>query len=245
MRVLPAIDIQGGRCVRLLQGKFDRVTEYSDDPVEVAERFSTLPVQELHVVDLDGARTGAQDNASVIARIRERTPLAVQLGGGIRDRQALEHWFGLGVARCVVGSVAVTAPDRVGAWLDEFGVDRIVIALDVDASNGTPRVASHGWTRSTGATLWDCLETWGRHGAVQVLCTDIARDGAMAGPNIGLYAEILERYPALWLQASGGIRDVGDIEALRTAGVPAAITGRALLDGRITEAELGSFLQDA
>ncbi len=246
MRVIPAIDLRDGRCVRLLKGDFDQTTEYSDNPTEVAARFARFDVADLHIVDLDGARTGLQANSSAIREITLAAPLAVQVGGGIRDRRALEHWFENGVARCVIGSVAVEDPATVMSWLAEFGPDRIVLALDVrTGDDGEPYPATHGWTHTSSQTLWDCLERYHDGGARHVLCTDISRDGAMTGPAVELYAEIVARYPRIELQASGGVRNAGDLDALRRCGAAAAITGRALLDGRIAAEEIASFQPNA
>lgn len=246
MNVIPAIDLHGGKCVRLYQGDFSRTTEYSDDPVGVARSFGGLGTTDLHIVDLDGAQTGAQANREIVAAILGETTLTIQLGGGIRDRQAVADWLDAGVARCVIGSLAVTDPDAVKSWLASFGGDRLVIALDVRFDgHGVPLVTTHGWTRASDTTVYESLGEYVAAGVRHVLCTDVSRDGAMSGPNVELYRRILERFPALRLQASGGVRDVGDLRALRDHGIPAAITGRALLDGRITTKELGEFRRNA
>lgn len=246
MRIIPAIDIKGGKCVRLLQGRFDAVTHYSDEPADVAQRFAALDVSDLHVVDLDGARTGRQTNTEAIRRIKATTAFDIQLGGGLRHRDALEHWFANGVCRCVIGSLAVHDPAQVAGWLNEFGGDRIVLALDVSIdTNGSPLIATDGWTRTSNKTLWRCLDDYVAAGAQHVLCTDISRDGAMAGPNVDLYRDIVARYPGLQLQASGGIRHASDLRTLEKSGIPAAISGRALLDGAITADEVASFRQSA
>ena len=244
MRIIPAIDLHEGKCVRLLKGDFDAVTEYSADPGAVGRQFSALAVEDLHIVDLDGARTGHQDNRATVKTIATASGLRVQLGGGIRSRDDVATWLDAGVARCVVGSAAIKEPQTVATWIHEFGPDAIVLALDVriDAAN-VPMLTTHGWTEDAGTSLWDCLDAYpdARH----VLCTDVSRDGAMSGPNFELYVEILNRYPSLQLQASGGVREIGDLELLRELGVPAAITGRALLDGRITAEEVASFPRSA
>lgn len=246
MRIIPAIDLKDGKCVRLFRGDFEQTTEYSRDPAAVGRRFSALDVMDLHIVDLDGARSGAQQNAAIVAEIARESGLQVQLGGGIRSRQDVARWLGNGVTRCVVGSVAINEPGRVKEWIAEFGADAVVLALDVKLDEtGTPWLTTHGWTEDSGLSLWDCLNTYSDAGAVHVLCTDVARDGAMSGPNFALYAEILQRYHTLQLQASGGVRNVDDLEMLRELGLPAAITGRALLDGEISEAEVTSFRRDA
>jgi phosphoribosylformimino-5-aminoimidazole carboxamide ribotide isomerase len=246
MRIIPAIDLKGGKCVRLFQGDFEQTTEYSDNPAEIAARFSQLKVRDLHVVDLDGARSGTQHNRSRVEQIIAQTELDVQLGGGIRTRDTVADWLSLGIARCVVGSTAVKQPLEVRDWFDEFGADRLVLALDIKlAEDSTPMLTTDGWTEASDMTLWDAIETYQSSGLRHVLCTDVSRDGALAGPNIDLYFEILRRYPELQLQASGGVRNIGDLEALRDAGMPAAITGRAMLDGRITAQEVAVFQQNA
>jgi len=245
MRIIPAIDLKEGKCVRLVQGDFDKTTEYSDNPAEIAERFSALKVRDLHVVDLDGARSGTQQNRSSIERIIARSELDVQLGGGIRKRDTVADWLSLGISRCVIGSTAIKQPDEVRGWFDEFGGDRIVLALDIKlAEDSTPMLTTDGWTKASEMTLWDAIDAYQSSGLRHVLCTDVSRDGALSGPNIELYFEILRRYPDLQLQASGGVRDIADLEALRDAGMPAAITGRAMLDGRITAQEVATFQQN-
>ena len=245
MKIIPAIDLHDGKCVRLYKGDFGKVTHYSDQPLEIARTYAALSVDDLHVVDLDGARTGSQMNARVVREICAETPLDVQLGGGIREDERVRYWLENGVARCVVGSVAVVEPERVGTWIEDFGADRIVLALDVSIEKDGPVLATHGWTKSAGIRLWDLLDRYSSLGATHLLCTDIGRDGAMSGPNFDLYATLLHRYPGIRLQASGGVRDIGDIRRLRDIGVPAAITGKAMLDGKITAAEVESFLQSA
>jgi phosphoribosylformimino-5-aminoimidazole carboxamide ribotide isomerase len=246
MIVIPAIDLQDGKCVRLFQGDFSKTTEYSDDPAAIARQFAELNTSVLHVVDLDGARSGTQQNRSIITRIASESRLAVQLGGGIRSRETLIQWFDAGVTRCVIGSLAVTEPDTVKSWLEEFNADKLVLALDVNIDeNGTPRLTTHGWTRPSGKSLFDCIDDYRAVGLRHVLCTDVSRDGAMAGPNFDLYTDLLARYPNLQLQASGGVRNVGDLLEFQRIGVAAARSGRALLEGQISPTEVASFQQDA
>lgn len=246
MIVIPAIDMKDGCCVRLYQGNFDRQTEYSKDPVAVARRFETFGCSRLHVVDLDGARSGEQKNRTIISRIGKATSFAIQLGGGIRDADAVGRWLDAGVSRCVVGSIAVEQPEVVMRWLGTFGEEKIVLALDVRLdADGIPILATRGWTQDSGMTLWQCVDDYLETGLRHILCTDIDRDGAMSGPNIELYREFVARYPHIELQASGGVRDIRDLVLLRAAGAAAAITGRALLDGRISKEELATFLRAA
>ncbi len=246
MNVIPAIDIKDGKCVRLYQGDFENSTEYSSDPAEIARQFAGLATSDLHIVDLDGAQSGSQQNREIVAAIASESRQAVQLGGGIRDAATVAAWLDAGVSRCVIGSLAIMEPDTVKAWLNRFGKERIVLALDVkiDEQN-EPIVTTHGWTRKSEMTLFECIDEFMSSGLQQVLCTDVSRDGAMTGPNLDLYASIVDRYPDLELQASGGVRHIDDLQQLRRIGVPAAISGRALLDGKITVEEIESFLQSA
>lgn len=246
MKIIPAIDLQGGKCVRLFQGDFEQTTHYSDDPVAVARLFAEMRTENLHVVDLDGARSGRQANREIIASIAADSGMSVQIGGGIRDHATVKSWLAAGATRCVIGSLAITDPDAVKSWIVEFGGDHIVLALDVNIDDvGTPLITTHGWTRASDTSVYECIEIFRDVGLRHVLCTDVSRDGALAGPNIELYASILEIFPELQLQASGGVRNMQDLEALRDSGIPAAITGRALLDGRISTAEVRSFRQSA
>ena len=243
MLLVPAIDLRGGRCVRLLQGRFDAETVYSDDPLEILQRYQTLGARTIHVVDLDGARDGSQGNRPAIARLAAVPGVRLQVGGGVRSRAVADELLALGVERVVVGSVAVTEPDEVAAWLRDLGAHRVVLAFDVRIDEGgTPRLATHGWEKQTRTSLWDAVESFGRHGLRHVLCTDVARDGALSGPNVELYTEAARRYPAIEWQASGGVSAAGDLHALAKTGVAAVVSGRALLEGRLGKKELEPFL---
>lgn len=244
MKIIPAIDIKDGKCVRLLQGDFEKTTEYSSDPTEIARQFAAFAATDLHLVDLDGARFGKQMNKAIVAAIASVSNLEIQLGGGIRDAETVSNWLATGVTRCVIGSLAVTEPDTVKAWLSRFGGDKIVLALDVKLDEQKePLLTTHGWTRDTNTSLFECIKDFMSAGLQHVLCTDVSRDGAMAGPNIELYERVLASFPDLQLQASGGVRNIDDLEKLRRIGVPAAISGRALLDGKITAEEIETFLR--
>ena len=247
MQLIPAIDLRGGRCVRLLQGRFDAETVYASDPLEVLDRYLALGAREIHVVDLDGARAGSQANRAAIARIAGRAPAGgVQVGGGVRSRAVVDELLALGVARVVIGSVAVTEPDEVALWLRDRGAESIVLAFDVRLDEGgTPRLATHGWERQTETSLWDAVERYLPAGLRHVLCTDVARDGAMSGPNLALYAEAVRRFPGIAWQASGGVSQAADLHALAATGVAAVISGRALLEGRLNAEELSPFLPAA
>jgi phosphoribosylformimino-5-aminoimidazole carboxamide ribotide isomerase len=244
MKIIPAIDLRDGRCVRLLKGDFDKETEYSSNPVEIGRQFSQLDVGDLHIVDLDGALTGTQRNRHIVAELVRESGLDVQVGGGIRSHDDVAGWLEKGVSRCVVGSLAVREPELVMSWLEEFGPEAIVIALDVRIeARKRPMLTTQGWTEESDISLWECLDEFEQVAIKHVLCTDVMRDGTLTGPNFELYSEILNRYPSLQLQSSGGVRDIDDLNLLRELGVPAAITGKALLDGKITAEEIRSFRQ--
>jgi len=244
MELIPAIDLRDGRCVRLLRGDFDRETRYDLDPVELARRYRDLGARWLHVVDLDGAKRGESQNLPLVERMRADSGLKVQLGGGLRSRAELLR--ALAVAdRAVVGSLAVTEPSTVGAWLEELG-DRLTLALDVRvAADGTAVVATHGWTRASGVTLAEAVERYRAHGLRRVLCTDIERDGALTGPNVELYADCVRRWPDVAFLASGGVRGARDLAALARAGVTGAVSGKALLEGKLAPEEMKPFLPAA
>ena len=247
MQLVPAIDLRGGQCVRLLQGRFDAETVYGDDPGVILGRYRDLGARYVHVVDLDGARDGSQGNRARQSpgwRGRSQTPPSRSAAASARVRS----WpnCSLGVQRIVIGSVAVTKPAEVRQWLEEFGPDRIVLAFDVRLdAGGTPRLTTHGWESQTEASLWDAVLTYQPHGAMHVLCTDVARDGALSGPNLALYTEALRRFPKIQWQASGGVSCGADLVALAATGAAAVISGRALLENRIPAAELAPFLPNA
>ncbi len=246
MLLIPAIDLRGGRCVRLYQGNFDAETRYDTDPPELLDRYRELGASWLHVVDLDGARAGAQANRATILALAARETVRLQVGGGLRDAAAVEAMLGAGVARVVIGSAALSRPAEVRQWLQRFGADAIVLAFDVRlAPDGVPHCAIHGWRDTTGVPLWQALEDYVAAGLQHVLCTDIARDGALSGPNLDLYKEGVRRYPQLRWQASGGVRDVADLRRLAATGAAAAISGRALLEERFLPEELQPFLPNA
>jgi phosphoribosylformimino-5-aminoimidazole carboxamide ribotide isomerase len=230
--------------VRLLRGDFGRETRYELDPVELAVRYRELGARWLHVVDLDGAKSGESQNLPLVERMRAASGLKIQLGGGLRSRPDLLR--ALSVAdRAVIGSLAVTEPLTVGAWLEELG-DRLTLALDVRvAPDGTAAVATHGWTRASAVTLADAVERYLAHGLRRVLCTDIDRDGALTGPNVDLYADCVRRWPNVAFLASGGVRGAHDLAALARVGVAGAVSGKALLEGKLAPEEMKPFLPAA
>ena len=246
MLLMPAIDLRDGRCVRLLQGDFNQETRYEFLPQELLRRYSAFGAPWLHVVDLDAARDGALANRDLVLALAAEQALKLQVGGGVRAASVIEDLFAAGVARVVVGSAAIEDPPLVRSWLEHFGSERVCLAFDVRLdARAVPRVQTCGWAQDTALELWRVVEPFLAHGLEHVLCTDIERDGALTGPNVALYEEATRRYPELAWQASGGVRDAADLRALAATGVAAAVSGRALLDGRIKPEELQAFLPSA
>lgn len=228
MILYPAMDLMDGRCVRLAQGRFDDATVYSDDPAQALADFQRAGATWTHVVDLDGAKAGEPRQHDLIARLAGATSLKLQVAGGFRERDQIARMIEAGVGRVVIGSLTVKDPPRVNAFLEEFGGERITLALDVNIVDGVPMVATAGWTETSRQSLWDIAALYpdARH----LLVTDISRDGMMTGPNVALLAETVERLPQLQVQASGGVSCVDDLRGLPTAG---AIVGKALWEGKI------------
>lgn len=228
MILYPAMDLMGGRVVRLAQGRFDDATIYPADPAGALARFAEAGARWAHVVDLDGARAGAPRQHDLIARLAAEARLSLQVAGGFRTADQIAAMLDAGAARIVIGSLAVRQPELVAAFLAEYGGERITLSLDVRLVDGTPYVATAGWTEDSGRTLWDVAAFYPE--ARHLLLTDIGRDGMLAGPNFELLEEASRRLPHLAIQASGGVSSLEDLRRLRTDG---AIVGKALWEGRI------------
>ncbi len=246
MEVIPALDLLGGRCVRLYQGDFNQVTVYEENPVDLARRYRDAGMHRLHVVDLDGARSGEPGNLDLIAELTGDLGLAVQIGGGLRDLERVRTLLDTGASRVVIGSAAVTDPQMVIGWINELGAERVIPAFDVKLNQqGEPVVQTHGWTKNSEQTLWELMDCYAGTGAMDFLCTDISKDGTLAGPNVELYASCTERCPQARIIASGGVAGFDDLIALKRTGASAVVTGKALLDGRLQLEEIQRFLQNA
>jgi phosphoribosylformimino-5-aminoimidazole carboxamide ribotide isomerase len=234
----PAIDIREGRVVRLRQGDYDAETRYAEDPLALAKRYAEAGAEWLHLVDLDAAKAGGWTLGPLVEAIRRETTLKVQTGGGVRDDADVLAVLAAGASRVVIGSLAVRQANRVLGWLERFGNDRLTIALDARADDlGVFRLPVHGWTEASGLALFDLLKRYADAGLRHLLCTDIARDGMLAGLNLDLYREIAMRFPEVAVQASGGVAALDDVLGARAAGAGGAILGKALLDGRFTLAD--------
>lgn len=243
MLLIPSIDVRGGHCVRLFKGDFAAETIYPLAPLAVAESYVERGARWLHLVDLDGARDGALTNRAALLDMARVPGLSVQVGGGIRQRSTVDELLSLGIARVVVGSAAVEQPGEVASWLRDYGADRVCLAFDVRLdTEGKPQLQTRGWREATTVSLFDAVENYLAHGLRHVLCTDIDRDGALAGPNVQLYSECSRRFPAVAWQASGGVRNAADLQALAAVGAAAAISGKALLEGHIDALEMRQWL---
>ena len=242
-QLYPAIDVRDGRVVRLRQGDYAQETRYDETPIVLARRYAQAGAQWLHLVDLDAARAGGYTLAPLLREIASSTTLKVQTGGGVRSEDDVACLLDAGAERVVVGSLAVREPDTVLAWLRRYGAERITLALDArQDAEGVWRLPVAGWTQDSGATLDSLLRRFADAGARHLLCTDIDRDGMLAGPNLDLYARVSAKAPELQLQASGGVRDIDDILAARAAGCAGAVLGKALIEQRF---DLADALREA
>src|SRR5690625_3358469 len=201
MILIPAIDLIDGKCVRLTQGDYARKKIYNANPLEVAKKFEDAGLTRLHLVDLDGAKAGKVVNQKVLETLAARTRLTIDFGGGIKTDQDIERVFNAGASIATIGSMAVKKPQILYYWIARYGREKILLGADV--KNG--KIAIHGWMEQTAITIYDFLEENIRHGLKQVFCTDISKDGLLAGPSIELYKHILSRFPQLHFIASGGV----------------------------------------
>ena len=234
--VIPAIDLRDGCVVRLEQGDYARQTVYPVDPCELARRYAAAGACWLHVVDLDGARSGRLRNLAAVEAMAAHG-LRVQAGGGVRSEADLRRLFDVGVQRVVLGSVAIREPERVADWLAAYGAERLTLALDTRRLDGRWTLPSAGWTETEPCMLDQLTPWYASRGARHLLCTDIERDGMLAGFNLDLYRHLTAIAPQLAVQASGGVRSLEDIRAARAAGARGVILGRALLEARFALAE--------
>ena len=233
IELIPAIDIIGGQCVRLTKGDYDQKTVYGE-PLDMALEFERIGFKRLHVVDLDGAKSKHIVNENVLKAITSATSLTVDFGGGIKTDEDIEKAFAAGAAMVTVGSVAVTNPDLFMGWLEKFGAERMILGADVRHG----KISINGWKEDSGEDLLPFLQKYVDAGVRNVLCTEISKDGTLAGPAVELYKDIMDAYPQLHLIASGGVSSKEDIEGLDAAGIPAVVFGKAIYEGRIDLREI-------
>lgn len=236
MKLFPAIDLIGGKAVRLVKGDYAQVTVYSDSPVEVAKSFEAVGARYLHVVDLEGARDGSLANLETIKEIIDGTSLFVEAGGGIRSMDTVDRYIAAGAARVIIGTAAVTDPEFLEAAVEKY---REKIAVGVDIKDGM--VAIKGWTEKSSLSCFDFCERLSGLGVKTIICTDISKDGLLAGTNLELYAELSERFD-MDITASGGVTTLDDVRRLADMDMYGAILGKAIYAGKI---DLGEALAAA
>ena len=238
IELIPAIDIIGGKCVRLSQGDYESRKVYNENPLEVAKMLEAGGIRRLHLVDLDGAASAHIVNYRVLEKIATGTSLVVDFGGGVKSDEDLRIAFESGAQMVTGGSIAVRNPELFIRWIEKYGPERIILGADVKDR----RIAVGGWKEESAVELFSFLDNYRRQGVSKVICTDISRDGMLQGPSLGLYKELLEHAPDLYLIASGGVSSVDDIYRLEENGVPAVVFGKALYEGRITLDDLSPLL---
>ena len=233
IELIPAIDIINGQCVRLTKGDYDQKTIYGS-PLDMAQEFDKIGYKRLHMVDLDGAKSKHIVNSQVLSRVADETLLEVDFGGGIKTDEDIKEAFRCGASMVTIGSIAVTEPERFLGWLEKYGSDRIILGADV--RNG--KISINGWKEDSTEDLLPFLKKYIDPGVRKVLCTEISKDGTLAGPAIDLYKRVMDAYPDLHLIASGGVSSMDDIKALDAAGIPAVVFGKAIYEGKINLQEL-------
>lgn len=235
--IIPALDLINGEVVRLHQGDYAKQTTYSDNPIEQFAAYVKQGAEQLHLVDLTGAKDPQARQTALIGKIIEETQCPVQVGGGIRSEKDVADLLNVGANRVVVGSTAIKQPQMVKAWFEKYGAEKFVLALDINIVEGRKLIAIHGWQETSDLTLEQVIEDFSTVGLQHVLCTDISKDGTLSGSNVALYREVCQKYPTIQFQSSGGIGSLADINALKGSGVAGVIVGRALLEGKFTVAE--------
>ncbi|MFZ5430979.1 MAG: 1-(5-phosphoribosyl)-5-[(5-phosphoribosylamino)methylideneamino]imidazole-4-carboxamide isomerase [Bacteroidota bacterium] len=239
IEIIPAIDIIGGKCVRLSQGDYERKTVYNEDPLEVARMFEDAGLGRLHLVDLDGARAKRIINHKVLETIASRTQLVIDFGGGLKSDEDLRIAFNSGAAMVTGGSIAVRDREVFLSWIESYGPEKIILGADVRDG----KISIAGWQEESSIELIPFIESYTKEGIRKVISTDISKDGMLQGPSFGLYNEVLKTFPDLYLIASGGIASMEDIYQLADAGVPGVITGKAIYEGKISLQEIEKYNQ--
>lgn len=240
IELIPAIDLIGGKCVRLTKGDYDTQKVYNEDPVAVAREFEEYGFKRLHVVDLDGARSKHVVNHKVLERMAQATNLVIDFGGGIKTDEDIRIATESGAQMVTVGSVAVTQPELFLGWLQQLGSERIILGADV--KNG--RISINGWKEDSSDELIPFLDKYIQKGVQKVLCTEISKDGTLQGPATALYREIITQYPQCHLIASGGVSSMNDLKELDQAGIPAVVFGKAIYEGRIALKDLALWMEE-
>ncbi len=237
MRIIPAIDIVEGKCVRLSKGDYSTKKVYNEDPLEVAQEFEGSGLQYLHLVDLDGAKAAHIINWKILEKLAIKTNLEIDFGGGIKSDEDLKVAFESGASQITGGSIATNDPVKFTSWITTYGAEKII--LGADANDG--KIAVSGWQEETDQEVKSFIEEYTSKGIEYVISTDIAKDGMLEGPSFKLYASILEKLPNIKLIASGGVSSIDDLIKLREQNLEGAIVGKALYEGNINLSELMDF----
>lgn len=235
MKIIPAIDLYEGKCVRLSKGNFNKKTVYESDPLLVAKRFENDGAKYIHIVDLDGAKSGKYSKQDIIEKIARVTSLTIQTGGGVRTLNDVLSLLGAGASKVIIGSLSIKDIPLTRKIIKNVSSKNILFALDVKiSSKGTPYLTTNGWLQDNSKTLWDIFSEYSDLDPFEILCTDISRDGEMTGPSLELYSKIKASYPNIKLQASGGVRSLSDLIDLSNKMLDGAIIGRALYEKEIS-----------
>lgn len=237
IEIIPAIDIIEGKCVRLSQGDYNQKKVYNENPLEVAKEFEDSGIKRLHLVDLDGAKSKMIVNHKVLETIATKTNLVIDFGGGLKSDEDLKIAFNSGAAMITGGSIAVKDEQTFSGWLTQYSGEKIILGADVKDE----KIAISGWLEDTNIELIDFLKKYIAKGAQKVICTDISKDGMLQGPATELYKKLKSEFPDLFVIASGGVANIGDIEALDAAGIDAVITGKAIYEGSLKLDELKKY----
>lgn len=244
--IIPALDLIDGNVVRLHQGDYAKQTAYGNDPLPRLQQYEQEGAKLLHLVDLTGAKDPQKRQISLLKKLLAGVYVPVQVGGGIRTEEDVKALLDAGATRVVIGSTAVKQPELVKTWFERYGGEAIVLALDVRINQqGVKEIAISGWQENSNLSLEQAIEMYQPYGLKHVLCTDISKDGTLAGSNVNLYREISQKYPDIAFQASGGIGSLADIAAIPSSGAAGVIVGRALLEGKFTVAEAIACWQNA
>ena len=238
MKIIPAIDIIDGKCVRLSKGDYDTKKIYHENPVDIAKEYEAHGIQYLHLVDLDGAKAKTIKNLKTLEMLASQTNLIIDFGGGIKTRESLESAFNAGANQITIGSIAVENPQLCEEWVNEFGSEKLILGADcLDR-----KIKTSGWLTDSDLDVLEFIQSYESKGIKEVICTDISKDGMLEGPSFELYKEILKQ-SEIALIASGGISSLQDLEDLKKIGCSGAIIGKAIYEGKISLQELQKFNQ--
>ena len=238
MKIIPAIDIIEGKCVRLEQGDYSIKKIYSENPLEIAKQFEDNGIRNLHLVDLDGARSGKIVNWKVLNQIALKTNLKIDFGGGVKSSNDLKIAFENGANQITAGSIAVKNKQQVLSWINKYGNEKIILGADVKSE----KIAINGWKVNTDLNVFNFISDYHKNGIKNVICTDISKDGMLEGTSVDLYKKILEKFPHIKLIASGGVSNISELDLLIDINVDGVIIGKAIYENRITLQELQKYV---